>query len=75
MVDAGARVLVAGVREMLVSAAEVTFSCALPVVAPKVALMVTGPVPTAVTIPFAPEVLIVATVVSLDVHVTLLVMV
>lgn len=75
MVDAGARILVAGVREILASDADVTFSCAVPVTAPNAALMVAVPVPVVVAIPFAPEVLIVATVESLDVHVTLLVMV
>jgi len=60
---------------MLVRVAGVTVSCAVPVAAPNDALMVTLPVAIAAASPLAPELPIVATVLSLDVQATSLVMV
>ena len=74
-VDAGATTPVAGVTAMLVRVAGVTVSCAVPVAAPNDALMVTLPVAIAAASPLAPELPIVATVLSLDVQATSLVMV
>jgi hypothetical protein len=60
---------------MLVKVADVTLSCAVPVTEPSDALIVTLPVAMPVDIPLAPVLPIVATVASLDVQLTSLVMI